>query len=172
MLGKLLLAFILIPLIEFFLLLWIADKTSILATIGLVIVTGIIGTLLARAEGLRALQRFRSSAAAGKLPAAEIRDGLMIAFAAALLLTPGLLTDLFGFALLIPATRRPIAAALARRFAGKMQFTYVDSQQGYQSYRNDPRTVEGSVVEPEYSDPDYSDSSEDDEKEARAGLPR
>jgi UPF0716 protein FxsA len=167
MLGKLLLAFILIPLIEFFLLLWIADKTSILATIALVIVTGIIGSLLARAEGLRALQRFRSTAAAGKLPGAEIRDGLLIAFAAALLLTPGLLTDLFGFALLIPATRRRISAALARRFAGKMQFTYVDSQQVYQSYRNDPRTVEGSVVEP-----DYADSSEDDEKEARAGLPR
>ena len=122
MLGKLLAAFILIPLVEFFLLVWIADRTSILTTIGLVIITGIIGSLLARAEGVKAWRRFRESAAAGRLPGREIQDGLMIAFAAALLLTPGLLTDAVGFLLLIPFTRERFRLLMARRFSTGVHF--------------------------------------------------
>lgn len=122
MLGKLLAAFILIPLVEFFLLVWLAEQTSILATIGIVILTGIIGSLLARAEGVKAWRRFRESAAQGRLPGREIQDGLMIAFAAALLLTPGLLTDAVGFLLLIPTTREPVRRFLANRFTSGVQF--------------------------------------------------
>lgn len=116
MLGKLLLAFILVPLGEFFLLVWIAERTSIWTTFGLVIITGIIGSLLARAEGLKALNRFREVSRQGQIPGREIQDGLLIAFAAALLLTPGLITDCVGFLLLIPKTRGLVREFLARRF--------------------------------------------------------
>lgn len=120
MLVKLLLAFILIPLVELFLLVWIAGETSLLATVALVIITGVIGSLLARQQGLQAWHRFRQATAQGRLPGREIQDGLMIAFAAALLLTPGLLTDAAGFALLVPATRnflrQRFAQGLADRF--------------------------------------------------------
>lgn len=122
MLGKLLAAFILIPLVEFFLLVWIADRTSVLTTIGLVIITGIIGSLLARAEGVKAWRRFRESAAEGRLPGREIQDGLMIAFAAALLLTPGLLTDAVGFLLLVPFTRERIRRFFASRISNGVHF--------------------------------------------------
>lgn len=122
MLGKLLAAFILIPLVEFFLLVWIAERTSVLTTIGLVIITGIIGSLLARAEGVKAWRRFRESAAEGRLPGREIQDGLMIAFAAALLLTPGLLTDAVGFFLLIPFTRERIRRFMASRVSNGVHF--------------------------------------------------
>ena len=125
MLGKLLAAFILIPLVEFILLVWIADQTSILATIGLVIVTGIIGSLLARAEGTKAWRRFRETSAQGRLPSAEIQDGLLIAFAAALLLTPGLLTDCLGFFLLIPQTRGLVRKHLAKKWANAVQVSFV-----------------------------------------------
>jgi UPF0716 protein FxsA len=135
MLGKLLFAFIAIPLVEFMLLVWIADKTSFLATLGLVVLTGIVGSLLARAEGLRAWRRFHRAASEGRLPSREIQDGLMIAFAAALLLTPGILTDLLGFALLIPVSRGLLRTWLAKRLASRVRVSVSQSAS--------PRTPEG-----------------------------
>jgi UPF0716 protein FxsA len=155
MLGKLLFAFIAIPLVEFMLLVWIADKTSVLATIALVIVTGIVGSLLARAEGIRAWRRFNRAASEGRLPGREIQDGLMIAFAAALLLTPGILTDLLGFALLIPLTRGLMRGWLAKHFADRVRFTMTSGQttfyqQGSSVYPGDPdssRPGDGQTVD-------------------------
>lgn len=125
MLVKLLLAFILIPLVELFLLIWIAEQTSLLATIALVIVTGVVGSILARRQGLQAWYRFRRAAAEGRLPGQEIQDGVMIGAAALLLLTPGILSDAVGFLLLIPAVRQIIRLAVMRRIASgiKMQIT-------------------------------------------------
>ena len=132
MLVKLLLAFTLIPLVELFLLIWIAEQTSLLATIGLVIVTGVIGSLLARRQGLQAWQRFRRATAEGRLPGREIQDGAMIAAAALLLLTPGILSDAVGFLLLVPAVRQLIRAAVMQRIASgiKMQITRGSAPQG------------------------------------------
>ena len=93
MFTRLLAAFILVPLIELMLLIQLATYTSLGTTIILVIVTGILGSWLARREGVIAWFRFQSALAEGRAPSHEIQDGLMIVFAAALLLTPGLLTD-------------------------------------------------------------------------------
>ena len=111
MLLKLLAAFIIIPLVELYLLFQIAGVTGPLATLALVVVTGIIGSMLARREGALAWFRFQSALGEGRMPSREIQDGLMIVFAAALLLTPGLLTDILGFTLLVPWGRD-----LVRRF--------------------------------------------------------
>ena len=100
MLFRLMLAFIGIPMIELYLLLQLADATSVGMTLGIVVLTGMIGSVLARREGANAWRRFRECLASGRTPTLEIRDGLMIAFAAALLLTPGIVTDAVGFALL------------------------------------------------------------------------
>jgi UPF0716 protein FxsA len=105
MFFKLLAAFILIPLVELYLLLQVAKYTSVGTTIVLVVLTGILGTTLARREGMRALFRFQTAIAEGRMPSREIMDGLMIVFAGALLLTPGLLTDAAGFLLLLPVCR-------------------------------------------------------------------
>lgn len=175
MLGKLLLAFIVIPLIELFLLVWLAQQTSLLLTVGLVILTGIIGSLLARAEGVRAWRRFRIATAEGRLPGEEIQDGLMIAFAAALLLTPGLLTDTLGFALLIPRTRRAIGKFIARRWGQSFKVTVMRGQGfGYSpdsysadSHATDNRTTDNRTVDAAHwsttdgtSHPDHRRSSE------------
>lgn len=119
MLLKLLAAFILIPLVELILLMKLAQLTSIFHTITLVIVTGVIGSYLARREGLNVLGRFQSAIGQGRMPSREIQDGLMIVFAAALLLTPGLLTDAVGFILLIPAGRELIRRTLLKRYIGR-----------------------------------------------------
>lgn len=118
---RLLAAFVLIPLVELILLLRLADATNWWATLLIVLVTGLIGSALARREGIQAWFRFQTALQNGRMPSQEILDGLMIAFAAALLLTPGLLTDAFGFALLTPAGRKWIGGYFKRRFAGRFQ---------------------------------------------------
>ena len=116
MFTRLLAAFILVPLLELVLLFQVAQYTSLWTTIMLVIVTGVIGSWLARREGVMAWFRFQSALAEGRAPSHEIQDGLMIVFAAALLLTPGLLTDALGFTLLLPQGREFIRRTLLKRY--------------------------------------------------------
>ena len=116
MFTRLLAAFILVPLIELMLLIQLANYTSLGTTIMLVIVTGILGSWLARREGVMAWFRFQSALAESRAPSHEIQDGLMIVFAAALLLTPGLLTDALGFTLLLPQGRELVRRTLLKRY--------------------------------------------------------
>lgn len=121
MLIRLLALFICVPFIELVLMLRLADATSWWLTLTIVLVTGVIGSLLARREGVAAIVRFREALADGRMPGREIQDGMMIAFAAVLLLLPGLLSDAFGLFLLTPFGRRVTIAYLRRRYAGKLQ---------------------------------------------------
>jgi len=114
--GRLLLLFIVVPVIELVLLIEIGQLVGTLPTIGLIVSTGIIGASLARQQGISTLARFRTDLDGGRLPAQAIVDGVLIFVAAVLLLTPGVLTDLFGFFCLIPACRRLLARTLKRRF--------------------------------------------------------
>lgn len=149
MLLKLLAAFILIPLAELYLLLRLADVTGAGTTILLVIVTGVIGSVLARREGAMAWFRFQQALAEGRTPSREIQDGLMIVFAAALLLTPGLMTDTVGFALLLPwgreIMRRTILARYVRRFNVQVDFSS-NPRADETRFENDGETVDAEAV--------------------------
>lgn len=114
MLARLLLLFVVVPLLELALLIQIGQMVGLLPTIGLVILTGIGGAALARAEGLRTMWSFRAALAEGRLPGRELWDGAAILVGGALLLTPGILTDLVGFGLLLPPTRRWIQKRIRR----------------------------------------------------------
>ncbi len=85
------------------------------STVALVAATGLLGAALARLEGTRALASVQSELAAGRLPARSLLDGAAVLVGGALLLTPGILTDVAGFALLLPVTRRPLYGWLRRR---------------------------------------------------------
>ncbi len=122
MFFRLLAAFIVIPLMELYLLLRLADATSVITTFAIVLGTGILGSFLARREGTLAWFRFRSALAEGRMPSREIQDGLMVVFAAALLLTPGLLTDTLGFLLLIPAGRNLVRTYILSRYVSRVNF--------------------------------------------------
>ncbi len=115
MFFRLLLLFITVPLIELALLVEIDRHVGLAATVGLVIATAMIGAWLARSEGLRTLARLTEELREGRMPTDPLLDGLMIFVAGAVLLTPGLLTDLFGFFLLAPAGRRLVRRAVSRR---------------------------------------------------------
>ncbi len=121
MFFRLLLLFTTIPLIELALLVVIDRHIGLPATLALVVATAMVGAWLAKSQGVRVLTRLQSELQAGRMPAEPLLDGLMIFIAGAVLLTPGLLTDLFGFFLLAPAgrslVRRVVVKRLKRRFA-------------------------------------------------------
>lgn len=103
----LLLVFVILPLVELYLLLVVTWLTaSVLWTMLLVVVTGVLGCLLTRSQGLRTYHRIQEELSAGKVPTDALLDGMLIFLAGAFLLTPGILTDLTGFTLLIPWSRR------------------------------------------------------------------
>ena len=114
MLARLALLFVLIPILELALLIQIGQWVGLPWTLGLVVLTGVMGATLARAEGLRTLSAFQREMAQGRLPGQPIMDGLSVLVGGAFLLTPGLLTDVVGFALLIPISRRWLQARTRR----------------------------------------------------------
>lgn len=107
--------FILIPLIEIAIFIAVGDVIGVWATIGLVIITALIGTSLLRHQGLSALNKAQKAIGAGRLPMSSVIDGVALLLAGAFLLTPGLLTDSLGFLLFIPAFRTALARFLIKR---------------------------------------------------------
>jgi UPF0716 protein FxsA len=114
--GRLLLLFIAVPAVELMLLVEIGERVGLLATIGLIMGTGIVGASLARRQGMSTLARLRADLEAGRVPAEPIVDGVLILVAGAMLITPGLLTDFAGFLLLVPACRQMVKRSVKRRF--------------------------------------------------------
>lgn len=108
MLGRLILLFTAVPFVELALLIWIGRRIGPLPTFALVIATGVLGASLARYQGLATWARFRKAQGQGRLPGTEVVEGLLILIAGAVLLTPGVLTDLVGFLLLTPPARRAL----------------------------------------------------------------
>ncbi len=134
MFFRLLLLFTLVPLIELALLIEVSRLTDWWTTIGIVILTGIIGAYLARREGLKAWRRLEQSMRAGVSPADELIEALLILIAGAVLITPGLLTDLFGFGLLIPPVRKWVRNRLSRHFRNRIVISTPDAQQQQYDY--------------------------------------
>lgn len=116
MLARLLALFLITPVIELALLIQLGNWIGFWPTIGIIALTGITGTYLARREGLSVWGRFNDRLASGDLPGRELLDGVIILVAGALLITPGVITDVVGFVGLIPATRSLIRRRLSARF--------------------------------------------------------
>jgi UPF0716 protein FxsA len=111
------LAFILIPVAEIALFIKIGGSIGLWNTLGLIILTAIIGTALLRAQGLSTLRRAQESFQRQIFPMTELFDGVCLLIAGVMLLTPGFATDAFGLALFIPWVRAAIRGALLRYFA-------------------------------------------------------
>lgn len=124
MLGRVILFFVLVPLVELVLLSQMLQRTGLLLTIALVLVTGVVGASLAKQQGMQAWQAIHQQMARGKTPSTEILNGVMILIAGAFLITPGILTDACGFLLLIPRMRIKLGALLATWFKAKTVSTF------------------------------------------------
>lgn len=105
MLMKLILLFTVIPIVELSLLIKLNEYIGLSYTILIVLMTGIAGAYLAKKEGKGILQKIRLEMSQGRMPGDELVNGLCVLIGGAFLLTPGLLTDISGFILVIPFTR-------------------------------------------------------------------
>ncbi len=150
---RLLLLFTVVPMTELVILLWLADRTAWWFTLGLVVFTGILGAALARSQGFRCLREIQEQTARGELPARSLVDGLMILIAGAVLITPGILTDVVGFSLLIPPIRSLIRRWLMHRFRGR--FTVHSGPSVWQVDTGPPETArDEEVIDAEFRDLD------------------
>ena len=123
---RLVLLFTLLPLVELYLLIKVGSYLGAGLTVLLVFGTGVAGVYLARREGWRTWRKIQADLHSGVAPAAEMVDGMLILAAGLLLITPGLLTDLFGFGLLFPLTRSALKEYLRRRFEQHVHSTSIE----------------------------------------------
>jgi len=114
--GQLLLLFIVLPAVELMLLIEIGKRIGTLETLAVIVITGVVGAAMARSQGLRVISQIREETQTGSMPTGSLVDGLIILIASALLVTPGVLTDLFGFLCLVPGFRNLVKRELTRRF--------------------------------------------------------
>ena len=121
------LIFVITPVLEMWLLITVGGQIGALPTIGLVLFTAFVGVNLLRVQGFDTLWRGQRKFAEGQLPAQEIAEGIILAVSGALLLTPGFVTDGFGFAGLIPMVR----GAIARLVLSRMVVSGVSSTTGF-----------------------------------------
>ncbi len=113
---RLILLMTIVPLAELFILIEIGSHIGALNTVLLVLMSAMLGVLLARRQGLRTLQQIQLNLSQGQIPAEELIDGVLILFGGILFVTPGVLTDLFALILLFPFTRTYFKRWLRRRF--------------------------------------------------------
>jgi UPF0716 protein FxsA len=135
------LLFILVPIGELALLIQLGRWIGLWPTLGLIVATGILGATLASREGLRAWHAFQLDIREGRIPGRPILDGLSIFAGGALLLTPGLATDLFGFALLARPTRRWLQNRVVGRLGGALMRqggVYVGDATGFRRREGGP----------------------------------
>ncbi|WP_306420883.1 FxsA family protein [Thermolongibacillus altinsuensis] len=108
--------FIIIPALEIALLVLSGNVLGIWPTFTLIVATGVIGAALAKRQGWRTLERAKREWMSGEIPGDALLDGVCILIGAILLLTPGFITDIVGFLLLFPVTRKRIKPVLTRFF--------------------------------------------------------
>src|ERR687891_2875139 len=120
----LLILFIGLPIAELYVIIQVGQAIGVLPTLAILLLDGFVGAALARSQGRTAWERFNRALAEGRVPARETFDGAMIILGGALLLTPGFITDVVGFGLLLPPTRALIRRGLGRLARRRVAFTW------------------------------------------------
>jgi UPF0716 protein FxsA len=120
MLGRLIIAFTLIPAIELYLLIKVGGVIGAERTLLVIILTGVAGAYLARREGVRIFFSVQEKLSQGQMPGNEMVDGLLILLSGAFLVTPGFVTDIAGFSMLVPQARTVVREYLKTYFKDRV----------------------------------------------------
>ena len=147
MLPKFFILFILVPVIELVLLFQVGARIGLPATLGIIIVTAIIGVRLTRAQGAHNMQRARAAMNEGRMPHEEVLDGMLIILAGVLLIIPGLLTDALGSALMIPTLRTGVRNRLGNSFNARTPFADTPSSNKPATEFDDDSVIEAEIID-------------------------
>ncbi len=182
----LLLLFILVPLAEIAMFMFVGDLIGFWPTLAVVLVTAFIGTYLLKQQGLAVLSQAQSASGRGELPINSVIDGVFLLIAGAFLLTPGILTDIIGFSFMIPAVRRFLGTYLYKKFAKNISvstFGFESHSFGQNPFEPDPTDfrsphhnpqnhnpmphsdgpiIDGEIIDPKPSDKKDGTSQSDD----------
>ena len=149
-----LLALFLVPVAEIAVFIEVGGRIGAVPTIAITLLTAAAGIFLLRREGFAAVERARVSLESGRFPLDEVFNGLCLLAAGGLLLIPGLVTDVLGLVLFVPAVRRALGREMARRFAAKAEIRTFDA-------RGNPIPPEGRtgvVIDGEFREIDPSEA--------------
>lgn len=116
-------SFIVVPLIELWIIIQVGELVGAAPTILLLLGVSLAGAWLVRREGTRAWRRFTEALRSGRVPADEVLEGAMVLLGGALLLTPGFATDAVGLLLMVPPVRAVVASTLKRRLGTRFTVT-------------------------------------------------
>jgi len=150
------LLFIIMPIVEMTVLIKVGSIIGAASTIGLVLLTAVIGASLLKRQGLSTLMRANQKMNAGELPAKEVAEGFLLAVGGALLLTPGFVTDAVGFSLLMPGIRGLLIEQLMKKMivSGTQQFSQSSSFGGSafkaQDFGRAKQGSQGDIIEGEF----------------------
>ncbi|GAA6211556.1 membrane protein FxsA [Hyphomicrobiales bacterium 4NK60-0047b] len=184
--------FLFVPILEIIGFMQIGSLIGLWPTLGVVILTAIAGSMLLRHQGMAVLFRTQSMIQEGKIPVDEMIDGICLAIAGALLLTPGFFTDIFGFLLFIPPFRRTLATTVFKKyilprttfFANGASFSGTNSQHSSDDFQDthfqdDHRRDhsnsmndmdDGPIIDGEFTEADTQKSKKPSDK-SRLGSP-
>ncbi|PSG98388.1 hypothetical protein BRD56_00160 [Thermoplasmatales archaeon SW_10_69_26] len=168
MLGWIILAFVVMPFVELWLLIQIGERIGFWPTLWIVLGTGVLGGVLARYQGSRAWREIFEAMREGRAPKRELVAGALFLFGAALLLTPGVITDAFGFAMMVPPLRRGLAGYLISRVRDSDRIqTYTNTGERFGGFAGSG----GGRAEQGY-DVDVEGYAKDEDRDDDEGPPR
>jgi len=133
--------FLLVPLIEIYILIQVGQVIGALWTVFFVVLTAVIGVQLLKSQGLSTLSRAQTKMNQGEMPALELMEGLALVVAGAFLLTPGFFTDAFGFLLLFPPTRSWLIKSVSKKLVSSGQFVM------HQEYQQKSQRQSGDIID-------------------------
>ena len=116
----LVLAFIVMPIVELYVIIQVGQSIGVLETVVLLLAVAFLGSWLVKREGLRTWAAFLGAMRERRVPAKEVADGALVILGGALLLTPGFVTDVVGLLLVLPPTRAMVRGTVSTRLARRM----------------------------------------------------
>jgi UPF0716 protein FxsA len=145
--GLLIVLFILVPLAELYVIFQVGEAIGVIPTILLLAADSLIGAWLMKSQGRAVWRRFNAALAEGRAPTREVFDGVFVIFGGAFLITPGFITDVIGFLLLLPPTRALIRRAVSRRLLARGTIRVARAAAGRRSRGDSDWDVEGTATE-------------------------